>query len=352
MARLAKALKAEIAAMICAPVICGLAVEAGPARSQNAAFVVPAGEATASLAAWAALAGVKIAAPASLLAGVTTQPVKGSMDAREALAAMIAGTGLRIMTDDGSTIALGLAANPVDVVVPWARADAVFDLRIPPPYAFDGVSYWQVAEPWGDQDAVITIDSRSFTYSATCGASEAPYRQSGAELSISVLDAGPAGCADRAPFQRYAAALRQATGVRGVGDRLYLEGGGVLMNLTRFDPPGLQYRRWTIAQVRWGGALVTARGSAGSNPPQLVFDRGQIGGSPGCGRLAGAYAIGGEELILTGPNWAPGAVCAPGQNDQGRAVASALSKVRRFQIDGRRMLLKGRAGEAELVLSR
>lgn len=79
--------------------------------AQNATFNIPAGDAATSLAAWSAVTGVKIDAPASLLNGVNTAAVSGNMDGFDALNDMIANTKLVIIANDASTVSLGSAAG-------------------------------------------------------------------------------------------------------------------------------------------------------------------------------------------------------------------------------------------------
>ncbi len=85
------------------------------ATAQQRNFDVPGGPAVKSIPEFARQAGIQIVAPADQLKGVSTPAVSGPKDAREALKALIAGTGLVIASDDGSVISLKVetAAKPL-----------------------------------------------------------------------------------------------------------------------------------------------------------------------------------------------------------------------------------------------
>jgi outer membrane receptor protein involved in Fe transport len=74
--------------------------------AQQRAFDIPAEEATKAVPEFARQAGIQVIAPGEQLSGVQTHAVKGQQDARAALAAMLTGTGLEIVSDDGATIVL------------------------------------------------------------------------------------------------------------------------------------------------------------------------------------------------------------------------------------------------------
>ena len=76
------------------------------ASAQQRNFDVASGPAVKSIPEFARQAGIQIIAPADQLKGVTTPAVNGAKDAREALKALIAGTGLEIASDDGSVVSL------------------------------------------------------------------------------------------------------------------------------------------------------------------------------------------------------------------------------------------------------
>ncbi|MCD9033254.1 TonB-dependent receptor [Luteimonas sp. Y-2-2-4F] len=83
------------------------ALGAAPAFAQEREFDLPAGDAARVLPDFARQAQLQIVAPADRLEGVRTPALRGTMDAREALARLLAGSGLSVARDDGHTIALG-----------------------------------------------------------------------------------------------------------------------------------------------------------------------------------------------------------------------------------------------------
>ncbi len=88
---------------------CGAAlalVIATPVFAQSRDFDIPAQSAAKSVQEFARQAGVQIVAPGKQLHGITTHAVKGQMDARAALRALLEGTGITILSDDGKTITL------------------------------------------------------------------------------------------------------------------------------------------------------------------------------------------------------------------------------------------------------
>ena len=84
----------------------GLVFAAHGALAQQRSFNVPREPAVRSIPEFARQAGIQIVAPADDLAGVTTPAIQGEQDAREALKALLVGTGLEVASDDGATIAL------------------------------------------------------------------------------------------------------------------------------------------------------------------------------------------------------------------------------------------------------
>lgn len=79
---------------------------ASGAQAQARTFNVPSQEAVSSIPEFARQAGLQITAPASVLTGIRTPPVRGQLDARVGLAKLIEGTGLEIAADRGSVVAL------------------------------------------------------------------------------------------------------------------------------------------------------------------------------------------------------------------------------------------------------
>jgi outer membrane receptor protein involved in Fe transport len=95
---------------------CGAAavalVLASGASAQTRTFNVPAQEAVKSIPELARQAGLQIVAPAARLRGVRTAPIRGRLDARQALRTLLQGTGLEIASDNGSVIVLRNASDP------------------------------------------------------------------------------------------------------------------------------------------------------------------------------------------------------------------------------------------------
>lgn len=87
------------------------ALFATAADAQEMRFNVPSQEANKSIPEFARQARLQIIAPAAGLRGVRTQAVQGTLDAREALSALLEGTGLEIGADNGSTVALRVKAG-------------------------------------------------------------------------------------------------------------------------------------------------------------------------------------------------------------------------------------------------
>lgn len=79
---------------------------------------MPAQDARQAIPQFARQAGLQISAPTGRLRGVRTRAIKGDIDARAALRAMIAGTGLSIASDDGSMIVLKYSAAPQKISAP------------------------------------------------------------------------------------------------------------------------------------------------------------------------------------------------------------------------------------------
>jgi iron complex outermembrane receptor protein len=94
-----KSMLASGAAIVCV-------MSAAPAMAQQRTFDIPSQSAAKAIPEFARQAGVQIIAAGGKLRGKRTSAVKGQLDVRAALQILIAGTGLRIATDNGVTIAL------------------------------------------------------------------------------------------------------------------------------------------------------------------------------------------------------------------------------------------------------
>lgn len=83
-----------------------------PAWAKSTAFNVPSEQAAESIPEFARQAGIEIVMPGSeTLRGIRTTAVEGNLEPRNALARLLAGTGLEIASDDGRVITLRLASN-------------------------------------------------------------------------------------------------------------------------------------------------------------------------------------------------------------------------------------------------
>jgi len=112
--------------------LCGVAVvavaglQAAPtmAQAQERDFDVPAQAAVRAIPELARQAQVQIVAPADDLAGIATPAVRGQMNVRSAIERLIAGTPLRIVSDDGRTIALRSTAQGGQTPSPASASSA------------------------------------------------------------------------------------------------------------------------------------------------------------------------------------------------------------------------------------
>ncbi|WP_051695172.1 TonB-dependent receptor domain-containing protein [Caulobacter sp. UNC358MFTsu5.1] len=91
--------------LACGAAVVALAI-AAPACAQDRIFDIPAQSAVRAIPELARQGQVQIVAPARHLEGIMTPAVKGRMDVRTALNRLIAGTPLRIDSDDGQVITL------------------------------------------------------------------------------------------------------------------------------------------------------------------------------------------------------------------------------------------------------
>lgn len=102
-------------AMLGGTVAAAALIVATGAFAQARSFDLPSEEAAKAIPEFARQAGLQIIAPVSQLHGVRTTALRGSLDARAALAKLIAGTGLEVASDNGSVITLrlgGAASRP------------------------------------------------------------------------------------------------------------------------------------------------------------------------------------------------------------------------------------------------
>jgi iron complex outermembrane receptor protein len=109
--------------LACGGALVAMLAVAAPALAQQRSFDVPAEDARKAIPDFARQAGVQISAPTGRLRDVKTKAVKGTMDARAALRAMIEGTGLSVVSDDGTLIILHYGAAAA-ATLPTGEADA------------------------------------------------------------------------------------------------------------------------------------------------------------------------------------------------------------------------------------
>ncbi len=99
------------------------------AGAQQRDFNIPADAAAKSLPEYARQANVQIVAPARGLEGVRTAPISGSHDARAALQALLQGTGLKVVRDDGTVVTLSREDDAQDEEAQPAAAPARGDVH-------------------------------------------------------------------------------------------------------------------------------------------------------------------------------------------------------------------------------
>lgn len=102
----------------------GLALPAA-AMAQQRTFNLERQSGSKSIPEFARQAGARIVAPGRKLANVSTPRISGSHDVREALQQLLAGSGLRVVSDDGTTITLASAEGG------WTRTSAVAQVSAP-----------------------------------------------------------------------------------------------------------------------------------------------------------------------------------------------------------------------------
>lgn len=98
-------MRSRYSILACGAAVAALAI-AAPACAQDRVFDIPAQPAVRAIPELARQGQVQIVAPARNLEGIWTPAVKGRMDVRTALRRLIAGTPLRIDSDDGQIITL------------------------------------------------------------------------------------------------------------------------------------------------------------------------------------------------------------------------------------------------------
>jgi iron complex outermembrane receptor protein len=134
----------------------GVMAIASAASAQQRAFNIPSEDAPRAIAEFARQADVQIVAPVTLLHGVKTPAVAGSLDTRVALRQLLAGTGLHIASDTGTVIALRLrepseTVNASSVTLAVAQGAPAAETAAPP----------TPPAPSGLAEVVVTARKRS-----------------------------------------------------------------------------------------------------------------------------------------------------------------------------------------------
>jgi hypothetical protein len=219
-----------------------------------------------------------------------------------------------------------------------------------------GVSYWQIEEPTGNVDAIVTIDDSTIQYSGACAAAAFPYRQhweSEGQLEVFPAYMLATTCVDRSleAMSGFYFALRQANSVKGSsadgGQGLaFIWASKPLLHLERFEPEGLETRRWRITFFSNGTRMVTPK-----TLPTITFQHGQLRGSLGCGGLMGGYQLGAERLVIR-PLSVLAGFCTTGHARENDLELNALIATRRQEPDGRKMILVDDKGVTWVVLER
>jgi heat shock protein HslJ len=160
-------------------------------------------------------------------------------------------------------------------------------------------------------------------------------------------------------FFQFYRALRQSDSVTRVGDTLTLSWANMpLMRLQRFEPHGLEIRRWVIEKYLDERALrapdtyvlnSSSAAGAATRPPTITFALGALTGSLGCGALGGDYQLA-ERSLLIHPETIVMGHCPAGSMLQDHRIEGAFRRVRQWDQEGRRMILRGDRGEIEAVL--
>jgi len=132
---------------------------AGQSLAEARSFNIASQPAADAIPAFARQAGVQIIVPSSTLRGVRTPAITGAQDTRQALRRLIAGTGLEVASDNGSTIVLRVAQRPAAArqAGPAAEQAPVTPRRrpaAPPPQARSE------AEPLATLDDVVVTARR------------------------------------------------------------------------------------------------------------------------------------------------------------------------------------------------
>jgi iron complex outermembrane receptor protein len=192
---------------------CALAVlaAASGAYAEQRTFSLASSRATDTIPEFARQAGIQIVAPADRLRDVKTPAIQGRYDTREALAMLVAGTGLRVASDDGRTITL-VAADPQGsgaagggaeveglIVTAQKREENIQDVPIAmSAFSQEDLTTRQVA---GGPDLITQIPNFSFTKTNFTGYS-IQIRGIGTQAISATTDPAVAVAFNNTPFVR------------------------------------------------------------------------------------------------------------------------------------------------------
>jgi heat shock protein HslJ len=268
-------------------------------------------------------------------------------------------------------LVLGLTGAMLSWAVCAQPSDSEFQAWVAKPqvnFAKLGISYWRVEEPWAEGDTVVTIDHQTIAYSAACETADFGYKQhweSEGQLEVFPTHRSSERCGKEPSkaFLRFYYLLRQSDSAKANGDAVAL---GQSLNvdpfvrLKRFEPEGLEFRRWTIVEYSDGVRLgppdlhypnyehPTAAPET-LPAPTITFSRGSLEGSPSCGALSGGYRLTGQALEIHSGLFLRG-FCPPNLLKQDDRVLAAFGRVRRMDQHGAQVELRGERDEIEVIL--
>ncbi|MHB1205630.1 MAG: TonB-dependent receptor plug domain-containing protein [Rhodospirillaceae bacterium] len=101
----------------------------GGAFAQVRVFDIPSQDASHSIAEFAKQAGIEIFAPSEKLRGVHLPAIQGKHDVREALALLLAGSGLTVASDDGTLVTL--RNKPIPAAAGFIKVAATSAVQVP-----------------------------------------------------------------------------------------------------------------------------------------------------------------------------------------------------------------------------
>lgn len=138
----------------------GVLMLAAPAMAQERKFDIPAAEATSAIPEYARQANIQIIAPGERLVGVRTVAVKGNMDRQVALQKLLAGTGLKVSSDNGRVVALAEAEKKSAPSAPDQAEESVAPTPEPTGRVDDGAKTLDAVQVTGSR-IMRTVDAET-----------------------------------------------------------------------------------------------------------------------------------------------------------------------------------------------